>query len=76
MTSPDQGAHARVVTPAFLRGWPLPEPGSATWWWTRPPYLAALAAALWLVLAAGDRFRRSRAGRRAAEPQALAADAG
>lgn len=66
-----------VLTGAWVAaGLPLPEPGSATWWWTRPPYLAALAAALWLVLAAGDRFRRSRAGRRAAEPQALAADAG
>ena len=66
-----------VLTGAWVAaGMPLPEPGSGTWWWTRPPYLAVLAAALWLVLAAGDRLRGSRARGRAAAPEAQAADAG
>ena len=66
-----------VLTGAWVAaGMPLPEPGSGTWWWTRLPYLAVLAAALWLVLAAGDRLRGSRARGRAAAPEAQAADAG
>jgi len=66
-----------VLTGAWVAaGLPLPEPGSATWWWTRPPYLAALAVALWLVLATGDRFRGSRARGRAEAPEAQATDVG
>ena len=57
------------VAVVLIGGWlaaglPLPEPGSATWWWTRPPYLAALGAALWLVLLAGDRLRPASRGAR------------
>lgn len=54
-----------VLTGAWAAaGLPLPEPGTATWWWSRLPYLGALAAALWCVLRAGDRVREVRAARR------------
>ncbi|WP_307296477.1 acyltransferase family protein [Microbacterium natoriense] len=29
--------------------WPLPAPGSATWWWTRPLFLLLVLATVWVL---------------------------
>lgn len=39
---------------------PFPDPGSGTWWATRPLWFAVLGLSLWGVLAGTDRVRRAR----------------
>jgi fucose 4-O-acetylase-like acetyltransferase len=66
---------ALLVGLLLLTPFPMPEPGTAAWWWTRPAYFAATAAVLAVVSAVLGRFERAvpprRAGERAAADWAV-----